>query len=421
MYGFDWIEQLRRGRQPPGLAPAYSVSPVVWALGLTSLLTDVSSEMVSSILPLYLVLHLHLSPMQFGAIDGVYNGFATLLIALAAGWYADRTRRQKEVAAVGYGLSALCKLLLMMAGGAWAWILLVVGIDRIGKGLRSAPRDALISLHTPSAHLATAFGVHRAMDAAGALLGPLLAFLIIAWMPAAFDLIWTVSFVFAVLGVAAILMLVPARKYNADAGSTPPTELAVPLASDGVISRRFVKLAACAALLAAATISDNFVYLLLQKKSAAHMNYLPLFPVVNAASYMLLAVPFSRFADRRGRMPMFLGGYAVMLLLYCLLASSVSLHSVLALAGCLILLGVYYAATEGVLVALASHELPVARRTVGLALLATAVGLGKMSSSLVFGWAWSAWGEQAAIWAFLGGLVISGAVVVRVLGSWNDR
>lgn len=419
MYGFDWIEQLRRGRKPDS-APAYRVSPVVWGLGITSLLTDVSSEMVSSILPLYLVLHLHLSPLQFGAIDGVYNGFATLLIALAAGWYADRANRQKEVAVAGYGLSAICKLLLLLVGGAWSSILLVVGIDRVGKGLRSAPRDALISLHTPSAHLATAFGVHRSMDAAGALVGPLLAFLIIAWMPSAFDLIWTCSLVFALLGVAAILMLVPASRAAADVVAESPVRTTDRAVNADLLTRPFVKLTVCAALLAAVTISDNFVYLLLQKQSAASMNYLPLFPVVTAASYMLLAVPLSRLADRRGRVPVLMGGYSVLMLLYILLAFEAPLHGALAMTGCLMLLGLYYAATEGVLVALASRELPAARRTVGLALLATTMGLGKMVSSVAFGWTWSGWGEQAATWTFLAGMVVSGTVVVMVLRRWND-
>src|SRR4051794_12572358 len=147
------------------------ISPTVWALGFTSMLTDVSSEMVASVLPMYLVLQLGISPVAFGVIDGLYQGIAAL-VRIAGGVLADRSRRYKELAAVGYGLSAACRLLILAAGAAWTTIAGVVAIDRIGKGLRTAPRDALISLRSRSEDLATAFGVHRALDAAGAFIGP---------------------------------------------------------------------------------------------------------------------------------------------------------------------------------------------------------------------------------------------------------
>jgi nitrate/nitrite transporter NarK len=147
----------------------------VWALGITSLLTDVSSEMVSSILPVYLVLYLGMSPLAFGVVDGLYQG-AAALVRIAGGILADRWRRHKELAALGYGLSAACRRLIFVAGNAWTAIAGIIAIDRIGKGIRTAPRDALISQRTPSHSLATAFGVHRSLDAAGAMLGPVLTF-----------------------------------------------------------------------------------------------------------------------------------------------------------------------------------------------------------------------------------------------------
>src|SRR5687767_12907836 len=166
MYRLEWIERRKlRATAPPFTDQVATVSPVVWKLGLTSFLTDISSEMVNSVLPVYLVIHLHLSPLQYGAVDGVYNGLAVILISLASGAFADRSRRHKEVALTGYGLSAVCKLLLFVAGGVWGWLMVVVGLDRIGKGMRSAPRDALISLNTPPHQMASAFSVHRSLDA----------------------------------------------------------------------------------------------------------------------------------------------------------------------------------------------------------------------------------------------------------------
>jgi len=115
------------------------VSETVWLLGLTSLFTDLSSEMVASVLPAYLVVHLRLSPLQFGVIDGLYHG-VTALLRLVSGVVADRWRRYKEVAAAGYGLSALCKLGLLAVGGSWTGLAGVIALDRAGKARRRATR-----------------------------------------------------------------------------------------------------------------------------------------------------------------------------------------------------------------------------------------------------------------------------------------
>ena len=182
MYRIEWIERLKLARPSGGAAaPPLRVSPVVLSLGFTSLFTDISSEMVNSLMPAWLVLHLHMSPIQFGVIDGIYNGFAVALLSLLAGYLADRNSRQKEVALAGYALSGLCKLLLLGVAATWGSILLAVGLDRAGKGLRAAPRDALISLNTQSSALGMAFSVHRAMDACGSLLGPIAAFALLAF------------------------------------------------------------------------------------------------------------------------------------------------------------------------------------------------------------------------------------------------
>ena len=142
-----------------------SVAPNVWFLGVTSLLTDVSSEMVTSVLPAYLVLHLGLSPLAFGALDGLYNGI-TVLVRWGSGAVADRWLRHKEIAAIGYSISALSRLGLLAAGPLSSGLAIAISSDRIGKGIRTAPRDALISLSEPPSRLGYAFGVHRALDAA---------------------------------------------------------------------------------------------------------------------------------------------------------------------------------------------------------------------------------------------------------------
>jgi sugar phosphate permease len=179
-------------------------------LGLTSLFTDISSEMLSTVLPLYVVFHLGFTPLQFGILDGLYQGIAAL-VRVISGLVADRWHRHKEVAAFGYGLSTVCRLGLLVVGGTWAGLVSVVLLDRVGKGVRTAPRDALISLSTAPAHLGLAFGVHRALDTAGALLGPLIAFGLLMLVPDGFDAVFVASLCAALVGFAVLTLFVENR------------------------------------------------------------------------------------------------------------------------------------------------------------------------------------------------------------------
>lgn len=415
MYPLEWIERLKLGRGGVRPSAPLKVSPVVIGLGFTSLLTDVSSEMVNSLLPVYVVLHLHLSPLQFGIIDGLYNGFAIALFSLVAGFLADRTSRQKEVALCGYGVSAACKLLLLWVGTTYGWLLLVIGLDRLGKGIRAAPRDALISLNTPPEFYASAYSIHRAMDACGSLLGPVIAFVLLAALPGAFDAVWVSSFAFAVLGVAALWLFVPRAPRLEPA---LPASVAAPRGLLG--SRRFVVIAVVGALLALTTISDGFIYLMLQEKSGTAASYFPLFYVMTAAGYMIFSVPAGRLADRSSRSAVFIGGYGILILLYALLffVGEISIGTTVA---CLAMLGLYYAATEGILMALASAVIPPARRTGGIALIATGIGLGKLCSSVVFGALWQGVGLKYSVLIFGAAMGIAVVIAVTLLRATDNE
>ncbi|MFV8182705.1 MFS transporter, partial [Streptomyces sp. AF1B] len=195
--------------------PGRKVAPVVLVLGTVSLITDISSEMVTAVLPLYLVTTLGFSPLGFGTLDGVYNGVSAL-VQLTGGHLADRIRNHKLLAGLGYGLSALCKPLLLLASSVGA-LGTVLALDRTGKGLRTAPRDAMISLSTPAGKQGRAFGVHRAMDTTGAMLGPLAAFLILRTAVDGYDAVFGVSACVAVLGVLVLVLFVPGRERGASA------------------------------------------------------------------------------------------------------------------------------------------------------------------------------------------------------------
>src|SRR5690348_4419329 len=183
MYTLESASSLRRARRSLLSGRLRQrVGGTVLLLGTCSLLTDISSEMVTAILPLYLVATLGFTPLQYGIVDGIYQG-ASALVRLASGYLGDRLSRHKAVASFGYGLSAVTKLGLALFTGAWAGLSALILLDRTGKGIRTAPRDAMISMTAPERDLGLAFGIHRAMDTAGAMIGPVVAFGLLAVAP----------------------------------------------------------------------------------------------------------------------------------------------------------------------------------------------------------------------------------------------
>jgi hypothetical protein len=366
--------------------------------------------MVSTVLPLYFILYLGLSPLEFGLVDGLYQG-AGALVRVASGFVADRSRRVKEVAFVGCALSALCKLRLLGAGGSAA-IAAVVIADRTGKGVRIAPRDALLSLGVPRAQLATASGVHRALDSLGAMLGPLVAFGLLTLAPGAFDAVFVVSFCFALVGLGVFGLFVEQGRPRWRV-SRPPTAPSLGAAVGLLADRRFRGLAVAGTLLSLLTVSDGFMFLVLQKNLALATGLFPLLFVATSLVYFALAVPVGRLADRVGRVWVFLGGYGLIPL--CL-AALLLLPAGPSAALVLLLFGAYFAATDGVLMAIGSALLPESLRATGLGILTTATSSARLLSSLLFGalWAWS--GMETSLLVFGAGMVTSvgmSAVVLR--------
>jgi MFS family permease len=390
------------------------IARTVWLLGLVSCFTDISSEMVSSILPVYLFVHLQLSAVQFGVIDGLYQG-VTAFARLASGIVADRWRQYKLVAALGYGLSAVCKLGLLATGSAWSAVAAVVSADRLGKGIRTAPRDALISLSTRPADLASAFGVHRAMDTVGVLVGPLLAFWILSAMPSRFDAIFVVSFAIALIGIAALVLLVDDRR-DGDIDGAPRLTVDLP----GLLSNRhFLSVASVAALTSFVVVSDAFLYLLIQWKRGGGAESIPLLYAGTATSYLVLAAPLGRVADRVGRVPVFLMGQACMVLVYAGVAMlDIELWT---LALFLLLHGAFYASTDGVIAALVSGSTPAFVRASGLAALNTATSLTRLAGSVIVGVVWSWRGPGTVVTLALAATMAALVVSVFALKGTESR
>jgi MFS family permease len=387
------------------------VSGTVVLLGFTSLLTDLASEMVAATLPLYLTFQLGFSALQFGVIDGLYQG-ATAFVRIVGGSHADRHGRHKAVATTGYATSALCKVALV-ASTSWMWITGVLLVDRLGKGVRTAPRDAMISLSSPPQSWGEAFGVHRALDTIGALLGPLAAFVVLSQAPDQYDVVFVVAFCFAVVGVAVIGLFV--REPTAVRTEAVPRRMS----SDALALLRkptFRRLVTMAGALSLLTISEPFVYLVIQDASDMSVRWFPLLFVGTATVYVALAVPAGRLADRVGRAAVFVGAFGLLVAAYALLL--LSTLGPLQVAVVLGLLGAFAAGTDGVLMATAAPLLESSRRATGLAIITSATALARFASSVIFGAVWLAWGWRAAVGLFAFGLL---AVVVgarrRLVGA----
>ncbi|MEV6243055.1 MFS transporter [Lentzea sp. NPDC051838] len=383
------------------------ISGNVVALGLVSLLTDVSAEMVTAILPAYLVLGLHLSVLQYGALDGLYTG-ATALTRLLGGWVGDRTWRHKLTAGLGYALSAACKAGLLLAGRSAVAIGGVLVIDRMGKGLRTAPRDALIALSVPEKSLGRAFGVHRAMDSAGAFAGPLVAIgvLALAGSASGYDAVFVASFCIALLGVLVLVLFV--RNQMGERGSASLRQ------AFGLLkTASFRRACLVAMVLGLVTIGDGFVYLVLQRREDLPQLWFPLLAVGVNLGYLLLAGPVGVLADRIGRWVVLIGGHVALLAVYLLLVAP--WHGTGWVVLILLLYGGFYAATDGVLMAAVAPLIPESLHGSGMAVVKTAQALAYLGSSVAFGFAWQSWGHVTALWCAVVAVVVALPVSWRLL------
>jgi MFS family permease len=398
-------------------APSKRVHRNVKLLGVNSLLTDISSESVNAVLPLYLFTQFGMSPLAFGTFDGLYQGTSAIL-RVFGGMFADRRQRHKEVAGVGYALSAATKVGLL-ASSTVAPTAGFLFLDRMGKGIRSAPRDALISLSSQPENLGRSFGVHRALDTIGALLGPILAFALLSFAPKAFDSVFVVSFCIALLGLGVLFFFVqnPPRE-RLDAARSRAALTKRP-ARELLANKAFRRILVAGALVSLVTMSDAFIYLIYQRRTDMESRFFPLLFVGTALAYLVLAVPLGRLSDRIGRAPVFIGGHVLLIGCYLVLRTSGSgLLTAVVMLG---LLGTYYAATDGVLMAMASAVIPAELRSSGLAWLTTVIVGAKLAASMVFGRLWQWWTPGTAVSYFIVGMLVALPVAFFILFRPSTR
>ena len=283
--------------------------------------------------------------------------------------------------------------------------------DRAAKGVRTAPRDALISLSAVPGHLAEAFGVHRALDTVGALAGPLLAFALLSLVPGSYSTIFVASFWIALIGLGILVLFV--RNVDAVATVVSRSTISIGTAFRLLRMRPYRLLVIAGSALSLGTVADALIYLTFQQRTSMDPRYFPLLYVGTATTYVLLALPLGRLADRVGPTRVYLGGQMLLLVVDVMLLKSDP--GPLALIVMLGALGAYYAATDGILATIASGLLPVEVRTSGLALLGAAMALTALVASVGFGAMWGARGPTFAVHVFMIGLVIALGLSILLL------
>ncbi len=400
---------------------ARTVSSTVVTLGIVSLLTDISSESVAAILPLYITGVLGLSTIAFGVLDGLYQGVSAI-VRIAGGYASDRLDQPKWVAFTGYALAAVARVGLLFASG-FAAITAVVTADRIGKGIRTAPRDALITASSEPGSLGRAFGVHRMLDNIGAALGPLIAFVILLVVPEGFHIVFTASLAFALIGVLVLGLVVPNVRTRPAPGAAVRRHTRRPRFDwRRIWSGRMRRVLAAAGILGVLTIGDGFVYLVLQARSDFAAQWFPLLYVGTNVAFLAFAVPLGKLADRVGRGRVFVGGHLALLGAYVVAALAV--EDLVATVMCLVFLGAFYAATDGVLAALAAEAMTPQTRATGIAAAQTVVALSRFVSAAGFGVLWFAVGREPAmivVAVLLAVAVPVAALVLRPLLSTTGR
>jgi MFS family permease len=359
----------------------------VVALGFVSLLTDVSTEMIVPVLPLFVVGVLKASMASVGVIEGVAESTAALM-RLGSGWLSDRTGRRKPFLFFGYGISAVAKAALA-AVLSWPVVLLLRFGDRVGKGLRNPPRDALIAESVEPRHLGRAFGFHRGLDTLGAAIGPLVAFALLRAFPGGFRLIFLCSAVPAALSLAVLAAFVRARPPK-------PARASAPLHARARAPRGpFRRFLIVAALFSLANSSTAFMLLLAAdptRGAGFTSGQVTLVYLLYNLVYALLSWPVGELSDRIGRRPILLAAYLLFAGLYALLAWRAGPAFVIA---GFVLLGLHSALLEASQRSMVSDLVEPARRGTAYGLYYTVVGVALLPASIVAGALWDRFGPRA--------------------------
>jgi MFS family permease len=378
--------------------PASRLPASIWVLGFVSLLMDVSSELIHSLLPVFMVTTLGISVLAVGLIEGAAEATA-LIVKVFSGVLSDFWGRRKPLAVLGYGLGAISKPLFALAttGGL---VLSARLIDRVGKGIRGAPRDALIADIAPAAHRGAAFGLRQSLDTVGAFLGPMLAIaLMLLWANDIRAVFW-VAVIPGLLSVALLMFAVrePARAAGGRAGN--------PIRRENLrrLDRAYWWVVGVGAVFTLARFSEAFLVLRAQQGGLA-LAWTPLVLIAMSLVYAAGAYPFGKLSDRMSHRTLLAWGLAVLIAADVLLAASAAGP---VLWGGIALWGLHMAMTQGLLAAMVAQAAPPDLRGTAFGFFNLMSGLALLLASGLAGLLWDQWGAPVT---FLAGAAFSAAAL----------
>jgi len=384
----------------------------IWALGFVSLFMDISSEMIHALLPAYLVTALGASTLTVGILEGVAEATASLT-KVFSGALSDWLGQRKLLAIIGYGLAALTKPVFPLAPSV-DWLFAARFIDRIGKGIRGAPRDALVADMAPPHLRGECFGLRQSLDTFGAFLGPLMAIGLMLLTANHFQAVFWVAVIPAVLSVALIVIGVhePQR-------SPELRQVRLPLHPDEFrhLHASYWKAVAIAALFSLARFSEAFLILRAQSVDLP-LALVPLVLVIMNSVYSLSAYPIGILADRIDRTAILGGGLVVLVLADCVLAFA---KNILGVTLGVALWGLHMGFTQGVLAAIIAEVTPAELRGTAFGIFNLVTGTASLAASVIAGALWDSMGLKATFLCGAGFAVLTIVSVLTLRGRMGER
>lgn len=366
----------------------FAMNPVIVVLGLVSFFTDMSSNMIVPILPLYLTTVLHVQVQSIGIIEGIAESTASIL-KFYSGRITDRVGKHKLLMLIGYGLSNLTKPFFALSS-SWEQVLMIRFSDRFGKGIRTSPRDALIADSTNKEERGKAFGFRRAMDALGAALGPLVAFGILAMSTNNYRLVFWLSVIPGVVAVVLIIFFLKEREPH-DTGKKSK----LPKFGFRNLNRRFVWFTMISSLFMIGNFSDAF--LALRALDAGMLPALiPLTFFVFNMSSSIFSMPIGMLSDRIGRRPVLISGFFIFAAIYFGFGMAKSVAWIWVL---FVIYGLYYAFTEGIQKAYIADIVLEGQRGTAMGTYNALTGLAALPASIIAGFLWQTFGPEVAFTA----------------------
>jgi len=386
---------------------AASLPRGIWALGFVSLLMDVSSEMIHSLLPIFLVTTLGASMLVVGLLEGLAEAIA-LIVKVFSGTLSDWWGRRKPLAVAGYALGALAKPLFALATTT-GWVVAGRLIDRVGKGIRGAPRDALVADLAPPGQQGAAFGLRQSLDTVGAFLGPLFAIGLMLLWANDFRAVFWVAVIPAVLSVVVLLVFVK------EPGTAPPRHARVnPISRENLrrLPAAFWWVVALGAVVTLTRFSEAFLVLRAQQ-GGLPMAWAPVVLIAMNVVYSAAAYPFGKLADRMDARRLLALGLLPLIAADVMLATT---GSGALLWGGIALWGLHMAMTQGLLATMVARTAPSELRGTAFGFFNLASGVMLLAASVLAGWLWDRWGPEAT---FGGGAAVAVLALIGLLAGRN--